>query len=130
MILGRYPFAVVQWGLLGLLGESTPAPEVTGWTTVIIHVAMHLVEMRPIKYVLSGGLLILFSLQLLHLHLYSSVAFLQGGSAAQSHGEGIVCPLGVGGVGAFSGCLSPPAASSMQSLSFSQEAFQVFRRED
>jgi hypothetical protein len=76
-----YPFAIVQWGLLRLLGESTPAPEVTGWTTVIVHVAMHLLEMRPIEYVLSGGLLILFSLQLLqllHLHLFRSVASLQG----------------------------------------------------
>jgi hypothetical protein len=125
-----YPFAVVQWGLLHLLGESTLAPEVTGWTTVIIHVAMHLSEMRPIKYVLSGGLLILFSLQLLHLHLYRSVAFLQGGSPVQSHVEGIGCPLRADGVGAFSGRLSPPAAFSMQSLSFSQEAFRVFRPED
>jgi hypothetical protein len=46
--------------------------------TVIVHVAMYLVEMRPIKYDLSGGLLILFSLQLLRFHLYRSVAFLQG----------------------------------------------------
>jgi hypothetical protein len=91
---------------------------------------MHLLEMCPIKYVLSGGLLILFSLQLLHLRLYRSVALLQGGSPAQSHEEGIVCPFGADGVGAFSGCLFPPAAFSMQSLSFSQEAFQVFRPED
>jgi hypothetical protein len=102
-----YPFAVVQWGLLHLLGESTPAPEAAGWTTVIVHVAMHLLEMRPIKYVLGGGLLILFSLQLLHLHLYRSVALLQGGFLAQSHEEGINCPLGAYGVDAFSGCLSP-----------------------
>jgi hypothetical protein len=120
-----YPFAVVQWGLLRLLGESTHAPEVTGWTTVIVRVAMHLLEMRPIKYVLSGGLLILFCLRLLHLHLYRSMAFLQGGSPAQSHREGFVCPLGAGGVGAFSGRLSPSAAFSMQSLSFSREAFQA-----
>jgi hypothetical protein len=125
-----YPSAVDQWGLLHLLGESTPAPEGTGWTTVYVYVAMHLLEMRPIKYVLSGGLLILFSLQLLHLCLYRSVALLQGGSPVQSHEEGIVCPLGANGVGAFSGCLSPPAAFSMQSLSFSQEAFRVFRPED
>jgi hypothetical protein len=128
-----FSFAVVQWGLLHLLGESTPAPEVTGWMTVNVHVAMHLLEMHPIKYVLSGGLLILFSLQLLHLlhlRLYRSVALLQGGSPAQSHEEGIVCPFGADGVGAFSGCLSHPAAFSMQSLSFSQEAFRVFRPED
>jgi hypothetical protein len=37
----------------------------------------HLLEMRPIKYVLSGGLLFLLSLQLLHL-CYRSVAFFQG----------------------------------------------------
>jgi hypothetical protein len=60
-VLQVYPFAVVQWGLLHLLGESTLAPEVTGWTMVIVQVAIHLVEMRPIKYVLSGGLLMLFS---------------------------------------------------------------------
>jgi hypothetical protein len=81
-------------------------------------------------HVLSGRLLILFSLQLLYLHLYRSVALLQGGSPAQSHEKGIVCPLGADGVGAFSGRLSPPAAFSMQSLSFSQEAFRVFRPED
>jgi hypothetical protein len=91
---------------------------------------MHLLEMRSIKYVLSVGLLILFSLQLLHLHLYRSVALLQGSSPAQSHEEGIVCPLGANGVGAFAGRMSPPAAFSMQSLSFSQEAFRVFRPED
>jgi hypothetical protein len=44
-----YPFAVVQWDLLHLLGESAPALEVAGWTTVNIHVAMHLLEMRPIE---------------------------------------------------------------------------------
>jgi hypothetical protein len=124
------PFAIIQWGLLHLLGESAPAPEVAGWTTVIVHVAMHLLEMRPIKYVLSGGLLILFSLQLLHLRLYRSVALLQGGSPALSHEEGIVCPLGANGVDASSGRLPTPAAFSMQSLSFSQEAFRVFRPED
>jgi hypothetical protein len=125
-----YSFAVVQWGLLRLLGESTPAPEVTGWTTVNVHIAMHLLEMRPIKYVVSGGLLFLFSLQLLHLHLYRSVALLLGGSPVQSHEESFVCPLRANGVGTFSGCLSTPAAFSMQSLSFSQEAFRVFRPED
>jgi hypothetical protein len=36
-----------------------------------------LLEMRPIKHVLSGELLFLFSLQLLHLR-YRSVALLQG----------------------------------------------------
>jgi hypothetical protein len=44
-----YPFAVIQWGLLHLLGESAPAPEVAGWTTVNVHVAMLLLEMRPIQ---------------------------------------------------------------------------------
>jgi hypothetical protein len=76
------------------------------------------------------GLLILFSLQLLHLRFYRSVALLQGDSPALSHEEGIVCPLGAIGVDAFSGRLSTPAAFSMQSLSFSQEAFRVFRPED
>jgi hypothetical protein len=42
-----YPF--IQWGFLHLLGESAPAPEVAGWTTVNIHVAMLLLEMRPIQ---------------------------------------------------------------------------------
>jgi hypothetical protein len=37
----------------------------------------HLLEMRPIKHVLSGGLLFLSSLQLLH-HRYRSVALFQG----------------------------------------------------
>jgi hypothetical protein len=87
---------------------------------------MHLLRMRPIKYVLSDGLLILFSLQLLYICLYRSVALCQGGFPAQSHEEGIICPLGADGVGAFSGRLSPPAPFSMQSLSFSQEAFRVF----
>jgi hypothetical protein len=72
-----YPFAVVQWGLLHLLGESAPAPEVTEWTTVIVYVASTFLEMRPIKYVLSGGLLFLFSFQLLRLR-YKSVALFQG----------------------------------------------------
>jgi hypothetical protein len=72
-----YLFAVAQWGLLRLLGESAPAPEVTGWTTVFVHVASTFLEMRSIKYVLSGGLLFLFSLQLLRLR-YRSVALLQG----------------------------------------------------
>jgi hypothetical protein len=44
-----YPFAVIQWGLLHLLGESAPAPEVAGWTMVNVHVAMHLLEMCPIQ---------------------------------------------------------------------------------
>jgi hypothetical protein len=72
-----YLFAIVQWGLLRLLGESAPAPEVIGWTTVIVHVANTFLEMRPIKYVLSGGLLFLFSLELLHLR-YRSVELFQG----------------------------------------------------
>jgi hypothetical protein len=123
------PFAIIQWGPLHLLGESAPALEVAGWMTVNVHVAMRLLEMRPIKYVLSSGLLILFSLQLL-LCFSRSVAFLQGGFPAQSHEGGIFCPLGAYGVDTFSGCLSPPAAFSVQSLSFIQEAFQVFRPED
>ena len=77
-IFGACLFANIQWGLLHLLGESAPAPEVAGWTTVNVHVAMHLLEVRPIKYVLSGGLLILFSLQLLLLCFFRSVAILQG----------------------------------------------------
>jgi hypothetical protein len=128
--LAGVSFCLRPVGPLHLLGESTPAPEATRWMTVIVHIAIHLVEMLPIKYDLSGGLLIFFSLQLLRLHLYRSVAFLQRGSPARSLDEGVVCPLGAGGVCAFSGRLSPPAASSMQSLSFSQEAFQVFRPED
>jgi hypothetical protein len=44
-----YPFAVIQWGLLHLLDEFASAPEVAGWTTVSVHVAMHLLEMRPIQ---------------------------------------------------------------------------------
>jgi hypothetical protein len=44
-----YPFAIIQWGLLHLLGESAPAPEVAGWTTVNVHVAMRLLEMRLIQ---------------------------------------------------------------------------------
>jgi hypothetical protein len=123
------PFAIIQWGPLHLSGESAPAPEVAGWMTVNVHVAMHLLEMRPITYVLSGGLLILFSLQLL-LRFYRSVAFCQGGSPAQSHKGGISWPLGSYGVDAFPGCFSPPAAFSVQSLSFIQEAFQVFRPKD
>jgi hypothetical protein len=89
----------------------------------------HLLEMRPIKYVLSGGLLFLYSLQLLHLLLQVS-GIISGGSPAQSHKEGINCPLGAYGVDAFSGCLSPSVTFSMQSLSFNQEAFRVFRPED
>jgi hypothetical protein len=48
----------------------------------------HVLEMRPIKYVLSGGLLFLFNLQLLHLSLQVS-GIISGGSPAQSHKEGI-----------------------------------------
>jgi hypothetical protein len=44
-----YPFAVIQWGLLHLLGESAPAPEVAGWTTVNVYVARHLLGMRPFQ---------------------------------------------------------------------------------
>jgi hypothetical protein len=53
-----------------------------------------------------------------------------GGSPAQSHEEGINCPLRAYGVDTFSGRLSPPAAFFVQSLSFNQEAFRVFRPED
>jgi hypothetical protein len=70
-------------------------------------------------------LLILFSLQLL-LRFYRSVALLQGGSPGLSHDEGIVCPLGANEVDAFFMLSHTPAAFSMQSLSFSQEAFRVF----
>jgi hypothetical protein len=55
---------------------------------------------------------------------------ISGGSPSQSHKEGINCPLGAYGVDAFSGRLSPPATFSVQSLSFNQEAFRVFRPED
>jgi hypothetical protein len=124
-----YPFAVIQWGLLRLLGESAPASEVAGWTTVNVHVAMHLLEMRPIQVCPQRW--VADSLQSpASPPLVRSVALLQGGSPAQSHEEGIVCPLGAIGVGAFSGRLSSPAAFFMQSLSFSQEAFRVFQPED
>jgi hypothetical protein len=55
---------------------------------------------------------------------------ISGGSPEQSHKEGVNCPLGAYGVDAFSGCLSPPATFSVQSLSFNQEVFRVFRPED
>jgi hypothetical protein len=55
---------------------------------------------------------------------------ISGGSPAQSHKQGINCPLGAYGVDAFSGCPSPPMTFSVQSLSFNQEAFRVFRPED
>jgi hypothetical protein len=84
-------------------------------------------EMRPIKYVLSGRLLFLFSLQLLRFR-YRSVALFQGVSLHKA--TSVNCPLGAYGVAAFSGCHSPPAAFSMQNLSFNQEAFRVFRPED
>jgi hypothetical protein len=53
-----------------------------------------------------------------------------GGSPAQSHKEGIYCPLGAYGVDAFSGCLSPLVTFSVQSISFILEAFRVFQPED
>jgi hypothetical protein len=55
---------------------------------------------------------------------------ISGGSPAQSCKEGVNCLLGAYRVDAFSGCLSPPATFSVQSLSFNQEAFRVFRPED
>jgi hypothetical protein len=55
---------------------------------------------------------------------------ISGGFPTQSHKEGVNCPLGAYGVDAFSGCLSPPATLSVQSLSFNQEPFRVFRPED
>jgi hypothetical protein len=42
-----YPFAVVQWGLLHLIGGSAPAPEAAGWTTVIVHVASTFLGFAP-----------------------------------------------------------------------------------
>jgi hypothetical protein len=55
---------------------------------------------------------------------------ISGGFPAQSHKEGINCPLGAFRVDASSGCLSPPATFSVQRLSFIQEAFRVFQPED
>jgi hypothetical protein len=121
------PFAIIQWGLSHLLGESAPAPEVAGWTTVNVHVAMHLLEVRPIKYVLSGGLLILFSLQLLLLCFFRSVSILQGVPLHKATRRVLTIlsePVEI------SGRLSPPAVFSVQCLSFNQEAFRVFRPED
>jgi hypothetical protein len=43
--------AVVQWGLLHLLGESAPAPEVAGWTRVNVHVAMRPIQVCPERWV-------------------------------------------------------------------------------
>jgi hypothetical protein len=124
------PFAIFQWGLLHLLGESAPAPVVAGWTTANVHVAMRLLEVRPIKYVLSGGLLILFSLQLLHLRFYRSVAFLQGVPLHKATRRVLTVLSEPVELTPFSGRLSPPAAFSVQCLSFNQEAFRVFRPED
>jgi hypothetical protein len=124
------PFAIIQWGFLHLLGESVPAPEVAGWMTVNVHVAMHLLEMRPIKYVLSGGLLTLFSPQLLHLSFYRSVAFLQGVPLHKATRRILTVLSGPVELTPFSGRLSPPAAFSVQCLSFIQKAFRVFRPED
>jgi hypothetical protein len=124
------PFTIIQWGLPYLLGESAPAPEVAGWTTVNVHVVKLLLEIHPIKFVLSGGLLILFSLQLLHLRLYRSVAFLQGVPLHKATRRVLTVLSEPVELTPFSGCLSPPAAFSVQWLSFNQEAFQVFRPED
>jgi hypothetical protein len=112
------PFANIQWGLLHLLGESTPAPAVAGWSTAI-RVAVRLLEMHPFQ--VYPGQWVAGSPQspAPSPSLYRSVASLQGGSPALSLGGGIVY--------AFSGCLSSPVAFSMQSLSFSQEASRVFR---
>jgi hypothetical protein len=87
----------------------------------------HLLEMRPIKYVLSGRLLILFSLQLLHLH-YSSVALLQEVPLHKATKRVLSVLSEPVELTPFSGRLSPPAAFSVQSLSFNQEAFRVFRQ--
>jgi hypothetical protein len=124
------PFAIIQWGLLHLLGESAPAPVVAGWTTANVHVTMRLLEMRPIQVCPERWVVDSLQSPAPPPSFYRSVALLQGGSPALSHDEGIVCPLGANGVDAFSGCLSTPAAFSMQSLSFGQEASRVFRPED
>jgi hypothetical protein len=80
----------------------------------------HLLEMRPIKHVLGGGLSLQSPASPPSLQVSGIIL---GGSPAQSHKEGINCPLRAYGVDAFSGCLSPPVTFSVQSLSFNQEAF-------
>jgi hypothetical protein len=97
---------------------------------VDVHVAMHLLEMRPIQVFPERWVADSLQSPAPPPSFYRSVALLQGGSPALSQDEGIVCPVGANGVDAFTGCLSTPAAFSMQSLSFSQEAFRVFRQED
>jgi hypothetical protein len=88
----------------------------------------HLLEMRLIKYVQCGGLLILFSLQLLPLR-YRSVALLQGVSLQKATRRVLTVLSEPVELTPFSGRLSPPAAFSVQSLSLTQEAFRVFRPE-
>jgi hypothetical protein len=89
----------------------------------------HRLEMRPIKYVLSGGLLILFSLQLLLLR-YRSVVLLQGVPLHKATRRVLTVLWEPVELTPFSGRLSPPATFSVQSLSLNQEAFRVFRPED
>jgi hypothetical protein len=124
-----FPFAVVQWGLLHLLGESAPAPEVTGWRTVIVHVASTFFGDAPHQVCPERWVAV--SLQSpASPPLLQVSGIISGGSLAQSHKGDINCLLRAYGVDAFSGRLSPPATFSVQSLSFNQEAFRVFRPED
>jgi hypothetical protein len=116
-------------GLLYLLGESAPASEVTGWTMVIVHVASTFFGDAPRQVCPQRRVAV--SLQSpASLSSLQVSGFISGGSPAQSHKEGVNCPLAAYGVDAFSGCLSPLATFSVQSLSFNQEAFRVFRPED
>jgi hypothetical protein len=96
-----YPFAVTQWGLLHLLGESSPAPVVAGWTTINVHVAMLLLDMRPIQVCPERWVADSLQSPAPPPSFYRSVALLQGVSPALSHDEGIVYPLGANGVDAF-----------------------------
>jgi hypothetical protein len=116
------PFANIQWGLLHLLGESTPAPAVAGWLAAIVRVTMRLLGVHIFQ--VHPGRLVAGSPQspAPPPSFYRSVALLQGGSPALGLDGGIVY--------AFSGCLSSPAAFSMQSLGFGQEASRVFRLGD
>jgi hypothetical protein len=119
-----YSFAVIQWGLLLLLGESAPAPEVAGWTTVNIHVAIHLLEMRPVQVCPEQW--VADSLQ----SPASPPSFLQvsgitsGGFPCAKPRRGYCQPSR----SLWSWCLFQVAFLS-QRLSFNQEAFQVFRPE-
>jgi hypothetical protein len=124
------PFANIQSGLLHLLGESTPAPAVAGWSTANVHVTMRLSEMHPFQVHPERWVADSLQSPTPPPSFYRSVALLQGGSPALSLDEGIVCSFGANGVYAFSVCLSSPAAFSMQSLSFGQEASRAFRPGD